>query len=152
VDQSLSVRIAHEGDVPALHACAEDAYQQYVATIGDYIPPMVADFSSLTATGCVYVATDKDDRLLGYIVFYQRDDHIFLENVAVRPHATGGGVGKGLISFCEAKAKDRKARSVQLYTNEKMTDNLSIYPYLGYRETERKTEDGFHRVFFEKLI
>jgi len=119
---------------------------QYVATLGEYIPPMVADFSSLTDTGCVYVATGNGNKLLGYIVFYQRDDHIFLKNVAVHTHATGRGVGKRLISLCEAQAKHRNARSVQLYTNKTMNDNLSIYPHLGYRETERKTEDGFHRV------
>lgn len=33
-----------------------------------------------------------------------------------------------------------------------MTDNLSIYPRLGYVEVERRLEDGFNRVFFEKRL
>jgi hypothetical protein len=37
-----------------------------------------------------------------------------------------------------------------LYTNEKMTDNLSIYRKLGYVEVARRTENGFNRVYFEK--
>jgi hypothetical protein len=31
-----------------------------------------------------------------------------------------------------------------------MTDNLSLYPHLGYAEVDRRTEDGFNRVYFEK--
>ena len=33
-----------------------------------------------------------------------------------------------------------------------MTENLAIYARLGYRETGRRTEDGYHRVFMEKLL
>jgi hypothetical protein len=33
-----------------------------------------------------------------------------------------------------------------------MTENLSIYPRLGYVEVARRSEDGFNRVFFEKQL
>ena len=39
---------------------------------------------------------------------------------------------------------------MRLYTNARMTENLSLYPHLGYVEVERREEDGFDRVFFEK--
>ena len=42
--------------------------------------------------------------------------------------------------------------AVHLYTNEKMAENLLIYPKLGYTEVERRTEDGFNRVYFEKTL
>lgn len=132
--------------------CAEDAYEQYVAAIGKKPAPMVADFGSLIASGSVYVAAETDAELIGFIVFYQEDDHFMLENVAVRSSAAGKGVGKLLIAFCEEKAKQAGAKRIKLYTNEKMSENLSIYPHLGYQETDRKTEDGFNRVFFEKSL
>lgn len=90
----------------------------------------------------------------GYLIyhFFDEGDTVFLENVAVHSSAAGRGVGKGLIAFCEVEAKQSGAKSIKLYTNEKMFENLSIYPHLGYRETGRRTEDGFSRVFFEKLI
>ena len=90
--------------------------------------------------------------MLGFIVFFPRGDHIFLENVAVAETAAGHGVGRALIGFCEAEARRLGLASVQLYTNEKMAANLSIHPHLGYAETERRTEDGFHRVYFEKRV
>lgn len=77
---------------------------------------------------------------------------MMLENVAVFPHAAGHGVGKSFIQFCENAAKTQKFEAVRLYTNEKMIDNLSIYPRLGYAETGRITEHGFNRVYFRKLL
>ena len=37
-------------------------------------------------------------------------------------------------------------------TNEKMTENLTLYPRLGYCEVARRTEDGFNRVYFQKTL
>ena len=152
MSKHLEVRRAQAGDEPAVRQCAEEAYEQYVAVIRKKPAPMVADFASLIASEHVYVAVDLDDDLLGFIVFFQKDDHMFLENVAVCQNATGRGIGKQLISYCEATAKDANLGSVHLYTNEKMTANLSLYPHLRYQETERKKENGFNRIFFEKTI
>jgi hypothetical protein len=57
----------------------------------------------------------------------------------------------------QAVAEDEVAvrlglRRVHLYTNAKMTANLSIYPRLGYVEIDRRSEDGFDRVYFEKRL
>ncbi len=152
MSKHLEVRRAQAKDEPVVSQCAEEAYEQYVAAIGKKPAPMVANFASLIASEHLYVAVDLDGHLLGFIVFFQKDDHMFLENVAVRQDATGRGVGKRLIAFCEEIAKDANLGSVKLYTNEKMTANLSLYPHLGYQETERRREDGFNRIFFEKKI
>jgi hypothetical protein len=39
---------------------------------------------------------------------------------------------------------------LDLFTNEVMTENQAIYARLGYRETGRRTEDGYQRVYMEK--
>ncbi len=33
-----------------------------------------------------------------------------------------------------------------------MTENLSIYPRLGYVKVGQRTEDGFKRIYFEKAL
>jgi hypothetical protein len=33
-----------------------------------------------------------------------------------------------------------------------MTENLAFYARLGYREDDRRTEEGFQRVFFSKPV
>jgi hypothetical protein len=33
-----------------------------------------------------------------------------------------------------------------------MTENLELYPHLGYSETDRRLDGGFQRVFFAKRL
>ncbi|ETX13402.1 hypothetical protein OCH239_10495 [Roseivivax halodurans JCM 10272] len=113
---------------------------------------MDADYASQIEAGHVHVAVDLENNILGFVVFYEDQGNVILENVAVFPDAAGRGVGKELIRFCEMEARQRGARTVRLYTNEKMTENLSIYPRLGYVETGRQSEDGFNRVYLEKPL
>ncbi|KAA2317118.1 GNAT family N-acetyltransferase [Pseudooceanicola sediminis] len=146
------IRTARPSDEPDIRSCAEQAYARYVPLMGRKPAPMVADFASQIAARHVHVATNSQDEVQGFIVFYAEGDHLLLENVAVFPSATGRGIGKDLVSFCEVSARRRGLGSVHLYTNEKMSDNLSIYPRLGYVEVDRRVEDGFHRVYFVKDV
>ncbi|MBU2935258.1 MULTISPECIES: GNAT family N-acetyltransferase [Pacificibacter] len=146
----INIRPAQDADGEAVRACAHEAYAQYVAAIGRKPAPMTADYAGLIAAGHVHVATDAQSGVLGFIVFYPDGTDMVLENIAVRSVAMGRGIGKRLIGFCERRAKQSSLTAVRLYTNEKMTENLSIYPHLGYREIERRSEQGFNRVFFVK--
>ena len=145
------LRAATCSDVSSIEHCAIAAYEKYVVRLGRKPAPMVADFESLVAQGRVVVAC-SNERLVGFVVFYPVEDVIHLENVAVLPVMSGQGVGKMLIAHVEDAASKQGYRSVELYTNEVMTENLHIYPSLGYRETDRRTEDGFNRVYFMKEV
>lgn len=146
------IRTAIASDEAAIRFCAETAYQRYVAAIGRKPAPMLADFAAQIAEGHVHVACAGDGALLGFIVFFARHDHMLLENVAVLPAAAGRGIGRQLIAFCEQAARQQGLERVELYTNEKMTENIFLYPHLGYREVDRRSEDGFNRVFFAKNL
>ena len=113
---------------------------------------MVADFAAQIGAGVVHVSIGEQGTVQGFIVFYPKDGEMHLENIAVLPEAAGHGIGRSLIAYCEAQAGRAGLPAVNLYTNEKMTDNLAIYPHLGYREVGRGREDGFDRVFFRKEL
>ncbi|MCY4335221.1 MAG: GNAT family N-acetyltransferase [Litoreibacter sp.] len=147
----MDIRPARASDLDAIRACAEAAYAPYVDRIGRKPAPMIADFGAYISAGQVHVAVSETG-VLGYIIFFMREDAMFLENVAVLPEAHGRGVGRALIAFCEAEARSAGAQRVALYTNAKMVENLALYPRLGYRELDRRCEDGFDRVFFEKQL
>ncbi|MEO1950189.1 GNAT family N-acetyltransferase [Thioclava sp.] len=146
------IRQAVAHDEAEISDCAEQAYARYVPLIGRKPAPMVADFASQIVAGDVFIAADEQGQFQGFIVFYPEKEHMLLENVAVHPRAAGRGVGKQLVEFCEQAARGWGLAAVHLYTNEKMTENLSIYPKLGYVEVGRCTEDGFNRVYFEKVL
>jgi len=144
------IRQAVADDEAAVRACAEQAYAPYVGVIGRKPAPMLADYKAQIAAGHVYLCTGEHNAVQGFIVFFAVDRHMFLENVAVAK--AGRGIGKSLIQYCEAQAVRLGLGSVHHYTNAKMTDNLSIYPRLGYVEVQRRSEDGFDRVYFEKRL
>ena len=148
----MAIRQALPEDAHSIKACAYDAYSHYVERMGKDPAPMMADFESQIGQGIVYVSSDDENNIQGFIVFYPKNDHLHLENVAVFAQYQGMGIGKKLIAFCENSARQSGYSAVELYTNEKISENLDVYPHLGYREFDRRSEDGFNRVFFKKEI
>lgn len=146
------IRSATPSDEAFVADCARRAYEIYVPRIGKEPAPMVADFKTLIGNGDVFVAENAEGVVCGFIIFRRVDDHVLLENVAVDPDHHGSGHGRALIDFVEAFAVSQGIGKIRLYTNAKMHENLSLYPSLGYREIERRHEDGFDRVFFEKTM
>lgn len=146
------IRAAKAGDVPAITRCAEHAYAKYVGRIGKKPMPMIQDFGKAVAEGIVWVA-EVDNAFAGYLIAYEKTPgSLHVENVAVPPEQQGKGLGKRLLSFAEALARTRGLPRIDLYTNEKMTENLSVYPRLGFVEVDRREEHGFARVYYEKRL
>ncbi len=150
---------AGPADVAALKIIAKEAYQLYVPRIGHKPAPMVADFERHVRRQEVFILTDTlTDTLAdrkdpgGYIVTFARAVDQFIENVAVLPDRQGHGYGYILMQFAEALARENNLNKLVLYTNVKMTENLDFYNHLRYVETERITEDGFERIYFEKRL
>lgn len=148
---SFEIRAAVEADVMDIQLCAEQAFVQYVQRMGREPAPMRADFRIQVARGFVVVATNHSG-LVGYVVAYPEGAHFMLESVAVLPECSGQGIGKQLIEHVENAAKQAGHKTLELYTNEAMTENIAMYPKLGYVEVGRKHEDGFNRVFFSKRL
>jgi ribosomal protein S18 acetylase RimI-like enzyme len=145
------ITLATINDVVNVRTCARAAYAKYVERIGQEPAPMIADFAQAITSGHVVILAN-DTEFFGYAVFYPREDHLHLENIAVHPNSQGSGMGARLLQYVEDEARRRGLVAVELYTNERMTENLLLYPRIGYRETSRQTEDGFSRVYFRKEI
>ena len=147
----VPIRRADANDATEIEAIVQDAYAIYVPRIGRKPAPMTADYPRLIEGGDVWVAEAGED-IAGVLVVRPQKSSLFLENVAVAPRRQGTGVGRALIEFAEARARELGLSEVTLYTNERMTENLRLYPSLGYRETGRRQEEGFARVFFAKRV
>ncbi len=146
-----SIRLATTDDVDAVRTCVRAAYAMYLERMDQEPAPMTADYGSLVGQGVVHVLdADSGDGLAGVLVAFARDDHYFIENVAVRPDLHGTGRGRLLLTFAEDEARRQGFDRVELYTNAVMSENIDYYPRLGYEEIGRHEEDGFERVFFRK--
>ena len=145
------IRRATPADLDAIRACAIAAYRIYVGRIGREPAPMVADFGASIERGELDVI-EVASRVAGFVVYYARADHVHLENVAVDPTLQGRRLGFSLVEHVENRARELGFTRVELYTNAKMTENLELYPRLGYIEFDRRIEDGFDRVYFSKNL
>ncbi|MFF7951310.1 GNAT family N-acetyltransferase [Streptomyces griseorubiginosus] len=143
------IRPAEPADVPVVKAVTDAAYEHYIERIGLVPQPMRRDHAANVAAGQVYVTGDP---VVGLVVVEERTDHLYLDNIAVRPDAQGQGVGGRLLRFVEAHARALGLDEVRLYTNAKMWENQEIYPKFGYEVVERRVDGPYDRVHYRKRL
>ena len=148
---SQNIRLAGMKDCPAVEAIVAAAYTPYIARIGHKPGPMLDDYAALIRGQRVY-ALYNDGVVLGILVLIPETDAMLLDNVAVAPGARGAGFGRSLLEFAERTARGAGYRSIRLYTNEDMAENIALYARIGYAETHRAEEKGFRRVYMTKML
>jgi ribosomal protein S18 acetylase RimI-like enzyme len=144
-----SVRRATLADLPAVRAVVSAAYARYLDRMDRPPAPMLADYAAEVESGRLWVAGEP---VTGLIELIETGDSLHVANVAVHPSTQGTGLGRRLMEFAEEQARQRGLTRLDLYTNEVMTENQAIYARLGYRETARRTEDGYRRVYLAKTL
>lgn len=148
---TAKIETASPQDVPQIVALVRAAYTPYISRIGREPAPMTADYTTAVDEGRVLVAR-IDRGIAGVLVTEAHSDHLLIENVAVAPQAQGLGIGAALLDRADDEARSLKLPETRLYTNAKMTENLEYYPRRGYRETGRRRENGFDRVYFVRHV
>ena len=145
----LSLRRATAADLPTIKAVIGAAYARYLTRMDKPPGPMLRDYRPSVEAGTTWVSGSP---ITAVLTLYPGDDHLLLENIAVHPSAQGRGLGRALMSFAEQEAARRGLTRLTLVTHEVMTENQAIYARLGYAEVERRSEDGYRRIYMEKHL
>ncbi|MGW3207161.1 GNAT family N-acetyltransferase [Streptomyces sp. NPDC001135] len=143
------VRPAVAGDVPAVKAVTDAAYRPYIERIGVVPQPMEADHAANVADGKVFVTGEP---VGGLVVIEACAGHLFLDSIAVRPDRHGTGVGRRLLHFVDARARELGLGEIRLYTNALMWENQKIYPKYGYEIVERRVDGPYDRIHYRKRL
>jgi len=112
---------------------------------------MSVDYAEVIKQHEVFVAV-SEGRIVGVLVLIHRPETMLLDNVAVHPDFQGQGLGRRLIALAESETKRLRYDEIQLYTNEKMVENIALYSRLGYVEIGRRSEQGLQRVYMSKRL
>jgi predicted N-acetyltransferase YhbS len=120
------IRRADIEDSGQISALVTQAYEPYIARIGQKPAPMLDDYRKVVAENDVFVAT-LGTEIVGVLVMAQDATELLLMNVAVAPKFKGQGIGKTLMVFCEEHARSMGSQAVRLYTHELMIENIEIY-------------------------
>ena len=146
-----SIRLAMASDGSAVSKCINEAYSKYIDRLGKKPAPMLADYSELIARQIVYVIGSELE-MRAVMVLFREDNHMHLGNLAVDPDYQRRGLGLAMMRFAEELAISNGLREIRLFTNVLMTENLDYYSKIGYFEYDRRTEDGYDRVFMKKKL
>jgi len=145
----LGLRRATAEDLPAIRAVIDAAYAVYLTRMDKPPAPMFRDYGPSVEAGTTWVTGSP---ITAVLTVYPRDDHLYVENIAVDPGAQSRGLGRALMEFAEQEAARRALGRMALVTHEAMTENQAIYARLGYVEVERRAEDGYRRIYMEKRL
>ena len=144
-------RPATDADAAGIAACVCAAYTHYIERIGTRPGPMLDDYDQVVRDHRAYVVEDGGD-IVGVLVLIDKEDGLLLDNVAILPTRQGEGIGRRLVEHAESEARRLGHRHLDLYTHERMTENIAMYLRYGYEETDRRTERGFPRVYMRKRL
>ncbi len=149
--------MSHERPRPATLAELSEIEEVVVAAYNVYLPrmdkppaPMERDYAEAIENGQIWVIGNPVEALITLIA--GSESVLLIENVAVHPSLQGSGLGRRLMEFAEIEAAARGLTRLVLYTNEVMTENPSLYEHLGFSEVDRRTEDGYRRIYMEKHV
>ncbi|MFD8938509.1 GNAT family N-acetyltransferase [Streptomyces sp. NPDC059578] len=142
-----AIRRATPVDAGAVKSVTDAAYAHYVERIGRRPAPMEADHAAQIAAGQVFVTGEP---VLGLVVLVPYEDHLHLDNIAVHPDSHGLGVGRRLLHFVDAHARDLGLPEVRLHTHAQMWENQKLYPRYGYEFMGRRPDGHYDRYHYRK--
>ena len=112
---------------------------------------MLDDYDQVVRDHHAYVVEHGGD-ILGVLVLIENEHGLLLDNVAVLPSLQGAALGHRLLEHAESEARRLGHGHLDLYTHQRMTENIAMYVRYGYEEVDRRTESGFPRVYMRKRL
>jgi ribosomal protein S18 acetylase RimI-like enzyme len=138
----LSFRAATPDDAAAVRALVRAAYARWVPVLGREPRPMQADYEVAVREHDFDIA-ERDGAMIALIETMLRDDHLWIENIAVAPEAQGQGLGTLLLERIEARARAAGRPELRLLTNGRMDVNIALYRRVGFTlDKEEPFGDG----------
>lgn len=130
-DQPLHLRTATAADAGPIRELVRAAYAKWVPVIGREPRPMLADYEQAVREHRIDLLF-LVNRMVGLIETALRDDHLWIENVAVSPDEQGRGYGRHLLAHAEHLVLAGGRHEIRLLTNAAFTANVRLYQRAGY--------------------
>jgi ribosomal protein S18 acetylase RimI-like enzyme len=131
LESHLKFRPARTEDADAIRDVVRAAYARWVPVIGREPLPMKADYQKAVSEHRIDLVCSAES-ITGLIEMMLREDHLWIENVAVSPEQQGKGLGRRLLAHAETIAKENGLSEVRLLTNAAFVLNVRLYEKTGY--------------------
>ena len=152
MSDALRFRRAGPEDAKAVRDLTRAAYSKWIAIIGREPLPMAADHCRAVRDHIVMLCEDGDE-LVALVELIQAEDHVLIENLAVKPGNQGKGLGGLMLVHGENVARSLQSNELRLYTNAAFATNLDFYLKRGFAEYRRGSMvAGSTTVFMRKIL
>ena len=150
--EPLALRRAGVADASAVRELSRAAYAKWVPLIGREPLLMTANYER-AVTDHLIDLFEGGGELLALIEMIPKDDHLLIENIAVRPDQQGKGFGERLLGRANGVARVAGFAEIQLYTNAAFSSNVAFYAKRGFEEYRRGSIiPGTTTVFMRKRL
>lgn len=147
----LNFRAALPEDATTIRTLVRAAYAKWVPVIGREPKPMSADYEH-TVREHDFALLCNGEEIAGLIETMTREDHVWIENVAVSPAHQGMGLGRRLLRHAEEIAEQCGLIKLSLLTNAAFEANVILYEKLGYVVTRREPFLGGTALYMSKTL
>lgn len=149
--QDFTFRIAGPNDIEIIKQIVMAAYAKWVPLINREPLPMVADYGEALKTHR-FDLLETGGKVVGLIETAAKDDHLWIENIAVKPEEQRNGFGKILIGKAEELAKDAGLFELRLLTNAAFESNIQLYEKAGFQIDRNVPFMGGITVYMSKKL
>jgi ribosomal protein S18 acetylase RimI-like enzyme len=150
--EPLRTRPARPDEAGAIRALVRAAYARWVPIVGREPRPMTADYQQAMRAHRFDIVDGDDGSILALIETDLRDDHFWIENIAVAPEAQGQGIGRQLLALAERLAQAAGRRELRLLTNGLMVSNIRLYQSAGYAIDRKEPYGEGTTVYMRKVL
>ena len=146
---SVRLREAGAADAPVLAWLLREAFEEYR---GKLDPPSSAHGKTAEAVlreleGGGALLAEVEGAPVGCVFFHPREDHLYLDRLAVLPAHRGAGVARALMEAVEARATG----PVRLSVRCALTEQQAYYARRGYTFHAYGTHAGYAQPTFRVL-
>jgi ribosomal protein S18 acetylase RimI-like enzyme len=151
MSSDLPLRTATTTDADAIRDLVRAAYARWVPLIGREPRPMLVDYAQAIRQHRIDLLVDGAE-IVGLIETALRDDHLWIENVAVSPAEQGRGHGRRLLAHAEQLAVAAGRGELRLLTNAAFESNVALYRRVGYDVTHCEPFMGGTTLYLSKIL
>lgn len=95
---------------------------------------LLEEGGEILAAAKINQAQEKEYALVDWLYSAEPNEVLVMHTLVVSPKAEGRGLGRQLIAFYEALAKEQGCKVLRIDTNEKNLRARALYQSLGFRE------------------
>ncbi|MGW9120867.1 GNAT family N-acetyltransferase [Streptomyces sp. NPDC055663] len=147
----MRIRTARRTDLPLIQDIERAAGEPFrtlgMSAVADDDPPALGLLDDYRRAGRAWVATDPDDRPVGYLIADPVDGAAHIEQVSVHPSAARRGLGSALIDHLAGWAGAQGLGALTLTTFSHVPWNAPYYARLGFRTLDgTELTDGLRKI------